>query len=88
MAAKKKPRPVTIQVAVTHHRHGEDVYLDWTKRGLDKQVADYCREWWGEWDFDEKMPRSNKAVIEAYFDDCGPHEEWVEFTDVRMPLKK
>jgi hypothetical protein len=82
----KRKRPVTIQVCRVSHRHGTDVYLDWTKRGLDKQVADYAREWWGEWDFDEKMPRSNKAVIEAYFD-SEKNEEWCEFTDVRMPPK-
>ena len=58
-----------IYVALIHHRHGINLYAATTEAGMRRQVADYCREWWGECEgFEPDAPTSDLEAIGQYFD--------------------
>lgn len=59
-----------IQVATISHRHGVNGYASKTKKGIEKQVADYCREYWADAFPGEDPPADMKDsdAIDAYFE--------------------
>jgi len=57
------------------HRHGRNWYVAETKKELFAQVAVFCREWWHEIADRPAMPKSDRAVVEQYFDTRGD-ERW------------
>jgi len=87
MAKKAKKRRVTVYACQIGHRHGTDVQLSWTARERTRQLYEYVCEWWSEWNFDEVCPKSMKKAIDIYFN-SEVNEEWADFTEVKMPLKK
>jgi len=60
-------RKITVYVATISHRHGDNVYVSRTEEGLNKQVANFCREWWHEIDDAVTIPKDDNEVIELYF---------------------
>ena len=56
-----------VKIGIVTHRHGIDVFAGHTDKGLNKQLADYCREWWGELGVDHRPPRDDSETIEVYF---------------------
>lgn len=81
----KRRRHQTVHVATVHHKHGTDVYVDWTKRGLISQLAEFAKDWWSDY-CDGKMPRGKKARVEQYFEAANGHE-WADMTEVGLPRK-
>ena len=81
-----KDEKVVIHVLEIHHRHGTDIMLGWTKKQVTDSLYAYIKQWWSEWDFDMKLPRSKKRAIDAYFDG-EHHEEWCDIHIVEMPPK-
>ena len=61
-------RKLTVHVAVIKHKHGHDVYTDTSEEGLDKQLAEYCREWWSDMGM-EAEDLSDEDTINKYFGD-------------------
>ena len=59
----------TLQVAIIEHKHGTNTYVDDTFKGAEKQVADFCREWWSNEMGDVIIPENNDDIIEQYFSD-------------------
>lgn len=60
----------TIHVGVIRHKTGSNHYAAKSKAGLEKQVADFCREWWKDAYPDEHHGHQglkDRAVINAYF---------------------
>jgi hypothetical protein len=57
---------VIVQVATISHKFGDNVYVSKTKEGLNKQVADFCREWWNEIP-NVEIPETDDDIIEIYF---------------------
>jgi len=59
--------PIAVFTASISHRHGTNFYVARTQKGLDKKVADYCREWWAEQVGEEPVPETDSEVTERYF---------------------
>jgi hypothetical protein len=61
-----------IFVATVSHRHGINAYAAKTRAGIQKQLADYCREWWDEAGLDPVAEgTADSDIIDAYFEICG-----------------
>jgi hypothetical protein len=86
MAKKAKKKQVVVHVATVHHRHGSDVFVDWTERGLISQLAEYAKDWWEDFCDGEPMPRGKRARVSQYFD-AAEGQEWADITPVRMPYR-
>lgn len=71
-----------IHVGVINNRQGFELYLATTEDGLNKQLANYCRDWWADgMAADQDPPKTDKRAIELYFQD---HErEFLEIRDSR-----
>ena len=73
----------SVHIAVVSHRHGMNVYAATTKYRLEKQVADYCRDWWiqvlGK---DKKIPNKDSEVIDVYFEEACNHSYHGEHLEV------
>ncbi|WP_046868806.1 hypothetical protein [Microvirga massiliensis] len=86
--------PVRLYQAETTHRHGSDIYTEATQEALDRRVAAYCRDHWGDWrdgsdaGDDETDPQtlSDEEVTRRYFD--AMEGEYVEgsFVDIEIPV--
>lgn len=65
---------VKVYVATISHKHGSNFYVDFTSRGIEEQVSDFCREYWNEVrDHDDSLPEntggmSDSEIISTYFD--------------------
>lgn len=74
-----------LHTCTVTHRHGINVYTDWTEEGLDRQVANYCRDDWGEIrglpGIANDPPPNDRACIEAYFEARLQHCNDDEYTD-------
>jgi hypothetical protein len=74
-----------IYTAVIYHRHGLNHYGDVSEDGLRSQLADYCREWWGETAIiDHDPPADDADVIEEYFE--ANQEEYIDSSTVDLPV--
>lgn len=60
----------TIQIATVEHKFGTNTYVGDTIEEVNKQVAEYCTDWWGnEIPKDVNYPEGNdKQIIEIYFE--------------------
>ena len=76
----------SIQIATINHEYGTNVYASKTREELNKQIADFCREWWNESVDDSEPPESDEEVIDIYFkDENAGWKEGVEyFEDVEV----
>ena len=63
----------TIQIATVDHNHGTNAYIGDTIEEVNKQVAEFCSEWWeDEIPEDIEYPEgNNKLIIELYFNYSG-----------------
>lgn len=81
-----------IQTASIIHKYGTNDYTSRTDAGLEKQIAAYCREWWGEVasdlpdecsNADGDAPSANMTdaqIIVRYFNVMNDRErEWLEY---------
>ena len=59
-----------IFVGVIEHKYGTNYYASRTQDGLEKQIADFCRDWWDSFVSlcDIEIPDEPEAIIEIYFD--------------------
>jgi len=63
----------TIFTAFISHKHGDNTYASKTEEGLKKQIAEYCTDWWNDFDTlsEIKIPETDDEIIDLYFD--GEH---------------
>jgi len=82
---KPQQPQITVHIATVSHRHGTDAFVALTEDGLFKELAKYCREWWGEEIGRElKRPRSNRELVDAYFGWEIEHgQEFIDFLGSR-----
>jgi hypothetical protein len=64
-----------VYIGCIDHRYGWNWYVAANKKELFAQVAAFCREWWGELLDGQAMPKSDRAVVEQYFD-SRDDESW------------
>ena len=58
-----------LYTATIEHKHGTNTYASLTEEGIRKEVADYCREWWTDFEnLPEEAPKDDQEVIDLYFD--------------------
>jgi hypothetical protein len=69
-------REMRIYTAIISHKHGYTVLAGRTIRAINKKVAKYCRDWWGENGTTGTVPKDDYDVIEQYFNIDG--NEWIE----------
>ena len=72
-----EPAKEIVHVGRISHRHGDNFYVSRTEEDLKKQIAEYCRDWWGEFCTDE-CPADDQEAIDTYFGEA----EGVEYCDV------
>lgn len=69
-----------IYAATIHHKHGTNLVLAASEAQRTAQIADYCRDWWGDatnkGDGPAPLPDGDQAIVDAYFDNAlmGSHE--------------
>lgn len=61
----------SIWFAVIHHKHGVDVRVTATKKGLFEQLYKYVAEWWAHEMGDDQIPEDRGAAVERYFERAG-----------------
>jgi hypothetical protein len=84
--------PVRLYQAEITHCHGSDIYTEATQEALDRRVAAYCRDNWGDWrdgsgeDEDETDPQtlSDEEVTRRYFE--AMQNEYVEGSTVVIDI--
>jgi hypothetical protein len=79
-----------LHTAIIEHKHGTNTYASLTEEGIRKEVADYCREWWSDFDglADVKVSEDDQEVIDLYFDgeNAGTYESLTYGeTDLELP---
>jgi hypothetical protein len=79
-----------LYTAIVEHKHGTNSYASLTEEGIRKEVADYCREWWNDYDglSGTDAPEDDQAVIDQYFDgECAGVYESLTYgeTDLELP---
>lgn len=70
---------ITVFTANISHKHGNDIRVAGTKDGINKLVANYCRECWDDVDIASaypEPPEDDLDCITAYFDSMD--DEWCE----------
>jgi hypothetical protein len=90
----KSTIPLRLYQAEITHKHGTDIYTEATQEALDRRIAAYCRDNWGDWrdgsdaGDDETDPQtlSDEEVTKRYFD--AMEGEYVEesHVDVEIPV--
>lgn len=78
------PWPTDIHVGYVYHAHGGNQYAAFSHEALMAEIADYCREWWGDIDDHrdpEKLP--DEEVAEIYFD--RHDREWLSTDRFSIP---
>jgi hypothetical protein len=70
-----KPQLIKIYTAIITHKHGVNFYASRTEAGLEKQIVDYAKEWWGDAALpfkDDGEPQTDgmspREIIGDYFD--------------------
>lgn len=74
--AESEPDRVYIHIGKINHRHGINVYLAKTMEGLNKQLADYCLDYWKEF-CKGPAPLMNDDIIDQYFNKAEG-SEWYD----------
>lgn len=67
-----------VYLTKVSHKHGTDVFCAATSEGREKQIADYCREWWDDLDWGDLIPEwptPDAYVIKAYWDKIAEQQE-------------
>ena len=60
---------VVLNVAIVSHEYGVNGYVNLTRDGLNSELAQYVREYWGDVAKDgDSAPESNAEAIDEYFD--------------------
>lgn len=58
-----------LYTAIVEHKHGTNTYASLSEEGIRKEVADYCRDWWTDFEnLPEEVPENDQEVIDLYFD--------------------
>jgi len=76
-----------IYFATIEHKYGTNSYADISESKLKEQIAEFCEEWWGEWDFSQEMPEDIDERIDVYFDVEMNGRETLEYHDTALELK-
>jgi len=75
---------INFFTAIVNHKHGINWYASLTEEGLEKELADYCRESWDDWGDDilPTIPKKDDEVISAYFEGLAEsvvlNSEWTD----------
>jgi hypothetical protein len=77
-----------VHVGVLHHKHGEDVFVGWTRKQVYSKVYQYIKLYWCEFAIgDEKLPRKHLDAIEAYFaPERAGDTEWLDILTDTLPV--
>lgn len=75
-----------VDVAVIHHRHGEDIFIGENRAAVNREVEQYCREWVrdfgseedGVFDENGELLLSGADLVARYFELAG-ESEYVEY---------
>lgn len=92
-ASTPKPHHATIHIGTITHRHGEDVRVSLTADGLDHEIAQYCRENWGDITDAKGVPgnpigMTDSHIVSVYFDACSELEmgQYIDRTSQDVPV--
>jgi len=60
-----------IYTATIDHKFGTNTHVSLTEEGIRKDVAEYCREWWTDFDglADVDIPEDDQETIDLYFNE-------------------
>ena len=76
-----------IYFATIDHKHGTNSYAEISESKLKEQIAEYCEEWWGEYDFSQEMPEDYDERIDLYFDVEMNGRETLEYFESALQLE-
>lgn len=72
-----------VYVAVIHHRHGEDVYVEANENALMDAVADFATSSWDEVEEDAgPLPSRRQDILDGYF---TREDEWFDTYEREVP---
>lgn len=77
-----KSEQVTIYIAVVSNKFGKISFIDITKQGLNRKIAEYCKVDWSDCNNQEKLTgdESDEEIINMYFDsEHGNTDEDIDY---------
>jgi hypothetical protein len=80
---KEHTRMSEISVAIIDHKFGTNFYAAETEDGIYAELAEFCREWWGDTGLDTPPPENDTDCVQAYFEAVQDEHYVVNTTEIR-----